>query len=430
MGVCGSVAGSSYRIKEGTSILSAPKWAGVMAAPGNINEKAFTVGTGIGKGKFGSVFLGQHTGTEKYYAMKYIPKAIIYETKAVDKIQEELMVMQKLDHPFTIRYLGGFETKSCITMISEFAFGGELYTRMKQDFRMSESVTKFYAAEIAEALNYLHNSLHIVYRDLKPENILISGTGHIKLCDFGFAVSMNASSASGPGPSTSNFLTDNCGTAMYVAPEIVAPSGKSLHSFPADWWSFGCVVYEMATGKAPFGDSEQLTKFEIFTNISSGKVGYPMSMSSELSKLLKGLLNNDPSERFEFANVKTSSFMEEISWSQLVNLKIDPPWVPTIESSRKAPSTECFVSWPDLSIPSDVPEDAKQYCRSLKIPAPAMHAFHASGTSPDGSPMLGKGAGGGGGQGTAARKSMKKATLSSGSPDRPSDRKMRKVVSG
>ncbi len=57
---------------------------------------------------------------------------------------------------------------------------------------------------------------------------------------------------------------------MYVAPEIA--SGKSGHGFPVDWWSFGCVVYEMVVGSPPFGDSADMNKFEIFNNINSGNV--------------------------------------------------------------------------------------------------------------------------------------------------------------
>lgn len=129
----------------------------------------------------------------------------------------------------------------------EFAYGGELYNKMKKDHKFPENVAKFYFIEIASALHYLHDEMNVVYRytlnlqtgdsfivhyfgttdlwlfyscelrlyfyrDLKPENILIDINGHVKLCDFGFAVPLSKQH--------NQSLQDGCGTAMYVAPEI------------------------------------------------------------------------------------------------------------------------------------------------------------------------------------------------------------------
>ncbi len=120
-----------------------------------------------------------------------------------------------------------FQTPSCIALVFEYAYGGELYTYMKKNGVMPEIVAKFYFAEIALALHYLHDRLGILYRDLKPENILIDHYGHLKLCDFGFAVQAGTES-------TLN-LQDGCGTAMYVAPEIASGFMKQPHGFPVDW---------------------------------------------------------------------------------------------------------------------------------------------------------------------------------------------------
>ncbi len=79
---------------------------------------------------------------------------------------------------------------------------------------------------------------HSTCRDLKPENILIDSTGHIKLCDFGFATVIGTKQ---------DVLHDGCGTAMYVAPEITA-GGNKAHGLPVDWWGLGCIMFEMMTG--------------------------------------------------------------------------------------------------------------------------------------------------------------------------------------
>lgn len=78
------------------------------------------------------------------------------------------------------------------------------------------------------------------YRDLKPENILLDEHGHVKMCDFGFAASV------GKGD---DGLNDFCGTAMYIAPEIVSGQNHS-HGAGVDWWALGVVLYEMLTGTA------------------------------------------------------------------------------------------------------------------------------------------------------------------------------------
>lgn len=89
------------------------------------------------------------------------------------------------------------------------------------------------------ALEYLHEDLNIIYRDLKPENILLGTDGYIKLSDFGLATS------------NKSFHNTFCGTPEYLAPEILVKRG---HGKPVDFWTLGCLVYEMMEGHPPFQD--------------------------------------------------------------------------------------------------------------------------------------------------------------------------------
>lgn len=129
--------------------------------------------TAIGKGKFGLVFLSKHIATKKYVAVKYIPKQIVYESKSAVRIQQEISLLEIVDHPFIVFCFGGFETPTCKALVFEYAHGGELYNRMKHMHTLPESHSKFYFCEIALALSYLQDKLNYVYRDLKPENVLI-----------------------------------------------------------------------------------------------------------------------------------------------------------------------------------------------------------------------------------------------------------------
>ena len=99
----------------------------------------------------------------------------------------------------------------------------------------------FYAAEVIVTLEYLHSS-RIIYRDLKPENIVLSkhNDGHMKLVDFGFAKQMK---------SQNQRTTTNCGTPVYIAPEVLRGGG---HSYEVDVWSLGVLMVEICSGQTPF----------------------------------------------------------------------------------------------------------------------------------------------------------------------------------
>lgn len=98
--------------------------------------------------------------------------------------------------------------------------------------RFPNSVAKFYAAEVALALDYLH-SLDIIYRDLKPENILLGADGHVKVTDFGFAKHV---------PDVTWTL---CGTPDYLAPEVVQ---SKAYNKSVDWYALGVLIFEMLVG--------------------------------------------------------------------------------------------------------------------------------------------------------------------------------------
>ena len=121
----------------------------------------------------------------------------------------------------------------------QFIQGGELFKHLSEQKRFSEDKTKFYAAQIALALGYLHES-NIIYRDLKPENILLNDDGYIMLADFGLAKIMQQD-----GEEPNSF----CGTPEYLSPEMIVGSG---HDKTLDWWALGILIYEMIIGIPPF----------------------------------------------------------------------------------------------------------------------------------------------------------------------------------
>lgn len=313
--------------------------------------------TVVGKGKFGIVFLSQHKVSKKCVAIKFIPKKIIFECQSADRINQEMEILSRIRNPFIVQYFGAFNAPNVVGLVFEFVFGGELYNRMKRVHRLPETECLFYFCEIASGLNYLHD-LNIVFRDLKPENILLDKEGHIKICDFGFATFTGSKVDS---------LQDGCGTAMYVAPEIAGGSSKQRHGKPVDWWALGCILYEMLVGTAPFGDTDNKSKFEIFNNINAGNFSMPMHGSADVKGIIKGLLVVNAEARMNWKGIKESPWTSTIDWTQLVNRKYRPPWVPNM---GKEPSNENFLDWKNVALPpATLSAQAVDYCnQNLVIP--------------------------------------------------------------
>jgi serine/threonine protein kinase len=111
------------------------------------------------------------------------------------------------------------------------------------------------------------------------------------------------------------------------------------------------VLYEMTVGNAPFGDTDRMSKFEIFNNINEKQPSIPLLMSSSLSNLIRGLLQKEPEKRSDWNAVKSSAWVSDVNWTALAELKIQPPWIPP---AAQEPSCDHFVKWEtkDVDVPS------------------------------------------------------------------------------
>lgn len=295
----------------------------------------------VGTGTFGRVRLVKLRDHDKYFAMKIMRKADIVRLHQVDHIFSEKFLLSRLSCPFIIRLYGTFQDYQNLFMLLEYAIGGELFTYLRRAGRFNEETTKFYAAEIICALEYMH-ALNIVYRDLKPENLLLDARGHIKIADFGFA----------------KIIPDNrtwtlCGTPEYLAPEIILGRG---HGRPVDWWALGILIYEMMAGFPPYYDE---TPFLIYEKILAGKLEFPPHFDSNLCDLLIGLLQPDPQRRFgcgarDAADVKAHPWFNDINWEDLSKKLVPAPFVPTVQHPG---DTANFEEYPEEDLEALVLND-------------------------------------------------------------------------
>lgn len=205
-------------------------------------------------------------------------------------------------------------------MLLEYVIGGELFSHLRKAGQFTNDMTRFYAAEIVLAIEYLH-SKDIIYRDLKPENLLLDSAGHVKITDFGFAKHVvdrygNILSfvLSGsyhvlekpsqfrfkyPFPKCLSYFNGQpknrtwtlCGTPEYLAPEIIQSKG---HGKAVDWWALGILIFEMLAGYPPFFDDNP---FGIYEKILAGRIYFPPHIDPTAKDLIKKLLTADRTKR-------------------------------------------------------------------------------------------------------------------------------------
>ena len=275
----------------------------------------------LGKGSFGEVFLVKYIKTNKIYAMKILDKNKVIEGGQVEhtKIERDLLV--NINCPFIVEIKFAFQDKENLYIITEFLQGGELFFHLHKEKRFTNDKAKFYVSEIVAAIEYLHKK-KIVYRDLKPENVLISDTGHVKLTDFGLSKIFKKSKEK---------AYTICGTPQYLAPEVII--SEDGYDSTVDWWSLGCVLYELLIGRAPFriclGDS-------LNEDLYKKKILIPDYVCEDAKDLITKLLVVEPKKRLGYGEngakkIKHHPFFKGINWDDVWNQRINPPFIPNLK---------------------------------------------------------------------------------------------------
>ncbi|KAI0048830.1 kinase-like protein [Auriscalpium vulgare] len=286
----------------------------------------------LGTGSFGRVHLVRSKHNLRFYAVKVLQKEKIVRSKQVDHTNNEQQMLLSVQHPFIVNLWGSFQDSLNLYMVMDFVPGGELFTLLRRSNRFPDPVGKFYAAEVALALNHLH-TLDIVYRDLKPENILLSLDGHIKIADFGFAKYC---------PNTTWTL---CGTPDYLAPEVI---NQSRYNKSVDWYALGVLIYEMLVGSPPFHRPDDSSPMALYSRIQMGPACVHFPAINILAKdLILKFLEGNPSKRYGnlrhgAGDVFAHPWFREVDWEKLRNREITAPYLPKVAGEGDASAFEMY----------------------------------------------------------------------------------------
>ena len=216
-----------------------------------------------------------------------------------------------------------FQTETKLYFIIDFLNGGELFTYLRKDQRFEEQRAKLYAAEMIDALGFLHKE-GIIYRDLKPENVLLDKDGHIRLTDFGLS-----KQKMGMNDLTHSF----CGTPEYLAPEIIKGVG---HNRGADWWSLGAILYEMLCGRPPHYNRDRQ---QMLRDIVEKPIPMKPYFSPEATSLLKGLLERDVTKRIGYSTrdadeIREHPFFRNVDWNLVREKNHDAIFKPNVKGAE------------------------------------------------------------------------------------------------
>lgn len=296
--------------------------------------KDFSFGRTLGEGSYSTVLAATDRQTNREYAIKVLDKRHIIKEKKVKYVNIEKDTLNRLtDHPGVVRLYYTFQDERSLYFVLDLATGGELLGVLKKTTSFDEDCSRFYSAQILDAIEYMH-SKGIIHRDLKPENVLLDDAGHVKITDFGTAKILEVpkqqkqpqGSAFGQ-VSVSNDPLDGAdqdravsfvGTAEYVSPELLTDKNACKAS---DLWAFGCIVYQLIAGRPPFKAGNEYQTFQKIVNL---EYSFPDGFPPAARELVESLLVLDPADRLPIGAIKRHRFFDGIEWGKGL-WKLKPP---------------------------------------------------------------------------------------------------------
>ncbi|BFZ56414.1 Calcium/calmodulin-dependent protein kinase type I [Savitreella phatthalungensis] len=264
----------------------------------------YKVGKTLGTGTYAVVKECVHTDTRRYYAAKIINKKLMHGREHM--IRNEIAVLKRISqgHRHILTLVDFFETANNLYLITDLAFGGELFDRICKKGSYYESDAMEIVKTTLAAVCYLHDN-GIVHRDLKPENLLFRSPAEdsdLLLADFGLSRIIDEEQM--------HVLMTTCGTPGYMAPEIFNKTG---HGKPVDVWALGVITYFLLCGYTPF---DRDTSVEEMKAIMAGDYSfepeeYWEDISEAAKDFIRACLTVDPKERMSSKEAQSHPFLHQ-----------------------------------------------------------------------------------------------------------------------
>jgi serine/threonine protein kinase len=257
----------------------------------------------LGQGGMGEVYQAKDQKLGRDVAIKILPEEFAKDADRVGRFQREAKVLASLNHPNIAAIYGLEESRGTRFLVLELVEGQTLADRIKAGPIPVEEALKL-ALQMAEALEAAHEK-GVIHRDLKPANIKVTPDGKVKVLDFGLAKAyagdreeVNLSNS----PTLSDAATQQgviLGTAAYMSPEQAR--GKSVDK-RADIWAFGCVLFEMLTGRAAFSGKDVTDILAAVIRSEPEWNSLPANLHGRLREVLERCLEKDAKDRYSGVN--------------------------------------------------------------------------------------------------------------------------------
>lgn len=285
-----------------------------------VSLESFSTITVLGKGSYAKVLLVKKKDGDQLFALKILKKKAVFEKHQEKHVIAEKEILSKMNNcPFFVRFYYAFQNEKKLFFVLEYCPGGELFNLIQSKGKIGEAQTRFYACQIVLAIEALHKK-NIIYRDLKPENVLLDKDGYIKITDFGLSKT----------DVVHNDAKSICGTPEYLAPEVVS---MMKYGKPVDWWTLGCIIFEMITGLPPFYKNNRK---ELFEGIKFENPKLPHTVTNECKLIISQLLNKDPARRLGSNGadeIKSHPWFTGVNWSYVEEKRYEAPFPVKIGNS-------------------------------------------------------------------------------------------------
>jgi Tol biopolymer transport system component len=264
---------------------------------------SYEITAAIGAGGMGEVYEARDTKLGRNVAIKVLPEAFAYDPERLARFQREAKMLASLNHPNIATIYGLEQSNGVHFLIMELVLGETLAERINREGALAVEEALAVCQQIAEALEAAHER-GIIHRDLKPANVKLTLEGKVKVLDFGLAKAFaEDSQTSDPtnSPTLSMAATMHgviLGTAAYMSPEQAR--GKAVDK-RTDIWAFGCVLYELVTGKQAFAGDDITDILAAVVRAKPDWQALPVATPVKIRDLLRRCLQKDKTLRLQAA---------------------------------------------------------------------------------------------------------------------------------